>query len=313
MDDLDEVRAAMGYEQINLYGGSWGTRFALIYLRRHGEHVRTAILNAVAPTALIYGLQHAAGAQSSLDLLITECNLDNRCSTSFPDLESEFRIVLERLGRAPATVIIEHPDTGVSVSVSFERAAFAEVIRYLLNSVDSSRYLPHLIHQAYLGSYEPLAQSAVEKNHFYRNALKTGMLLSVVCPGDVARINPGDIARLTNDTFMGDRRVRDTMAVCEIWPQPRLPATHGDPVQSDVPVLLWSGTMDPSNPPMWGEEAARHLTNGLHLVVPGCHVISGACFEEIGTEFLAEASVDSLDTSCVSGIRLPPFYRPGGG
>lgn len=34
MDDLDDVRAALGYETINLYGGSYGTRAGLIYLRR---------------------------------------------------------------------------------------------------------------------------------------------------------------------------------------------------------------------------------------------------------------------------------------
>ena len=37
MDDLDEVRDALGYDRINIYGGSYGTRAALVYLRRHEE------------------------------------------------------------------------------------------------------------------------------------------------------------------------------------------------------------------------------------------------------------------------------------
>jgi pimeloyl-ACP methyl ester carboxylesterase len=47
-DDLDEVRAWLGYDKINLEGGSYGTRAAQVYLRRHGEHVRSALLVGVA-------------------------------------------------------------------------------------------------------------------------------------------------------------------------------------------------------------------------------------------------------------------------
>ena len=50
MDDLDEVRAALGYERINLFGGSYGTRAALVYLKRHPQSVRTVTLQGVAPT-----------------------------------------------------------------------------------------------------------------------------------------------------------------------------------------------------------------------------------------------------------------------
>ncbi len=49
MDDLDEVRAALGYERLNLFGGSYGTRASLVYLKRHPKHVRTVTLQGVAP------------------------------------------------------------------------------------------------------------------------------------------------------------------------------------------------------------------------------------------------------------------------
>ena len=40
MDDLDDVRAFLGYDKINVYGGSYGTRAALVYMRQHGDRVR---------------------------------------------------------------------------------------------------------------------------------------------------------------------------------------------------------------------------------------------------------------------------------
>src|SRR5262249_39117674 len=49
MEDLDEVLGKLGYAKVNLWGGSYGTRAALEYLRRHGDHVRTITLDGVAP------------------------------------------------------------------------------------------------------------------------------------------------------------------------------------------------------------------------------------------------------------------------
>jgi pimeloyl-ACP methyl ester carboxylesterase len=46
--DLDAVRAALGYDKINLWGGSYGTRAAQEYLRRHADHVRSVVLDGVA-------------------------------------------------------------------------------------------------------------------------------------------------------------------------------------------------------------------------------------------------------------------------
>jgi pimeloyl-ACP methyl ester carboxylesterase len=100
------------------------------------------------------------------------------------------------------------------------------------------------------------------------------------------------------------------MAVCEFWPRSDLPANYGDPVSADVPVLLLSGTLDPVTPPRWGEEAARNLPNSLHLVAPGTHGVGGGCITSIMQQFLAQGTVDGLDTSCVETMRLGAFDLP---
>ena len=73
MDDLDDVRAFLGYDKVNLYGGSYGTRAALVYLRQHPEHVRTVVLDGVAPTDMSLPLFAARDAQRSLDKLAGDC------------------------------------------------------------------------------------------------------------------------------------------------------------------------------------------------------------------------------------------------
>ena len=82
MDDLDEVRAHLGYDRINLYGGSYGTRAALVYLRRHGDRVRSVILDGVSPPDMRIPLFAARDAQRSLDKLLADCELDDQCRSA---------------------------------------------------------------------------------------------------------------------------------------------------------------------------------------------------------------------------------------
>lgn len=311
MDDIDEVRAAMGYASINLYAGSWGTRSALVYIRRHGDSVRSALLNAVAPPALVYPVYQPSDAQQALDLLFAECADDPDCSTAFPDLAGDFDNVLDRLDRGPAEVTIENWATGEPVTVELGRDAFTNAVRWLMTSLTATRWLPLLIHEAAEGSFETLTQAAVENEAFLRDRLKVGQLLSVVCAGDVPRIDRSKIPELTAGTFMGDAKVRQIVNVCRKWPKGKVPADFGEPVVSDVPVLMWSGTLDPANPPYWAEDAVAHLSRGRHIVVPAAHGVSGDCFDAIGRRFLQRASVEGLPVACTRHIEMPPFQTGG--
>ena len=203
VDDLDEVRAAMGYQQVNLFAGSWGTRTALVYLRRHGPSVRRAIFNGAVPLAMTYPLYHADGAQRALELVFDHCAADTDCATAYPDLEQEYQSVLELLEQGPVTVEIDHPEMpGVRVAVDLDRTAFAEVLRYLMNGANELVLVPYLLHLAFEGNFEPFAQLGVEVNAFFRDRLKTGLLLSVVCTEDVPRIDPSRIPGLTGGDLL---------------------------------------------------------------------------------------------------------------
>ena len=97
MDDLDEVRAALGYERVNIFGGSYGTRAALVYLKRHPKSVRTLTLQGVAPTNEYMPLAFAQSNERALTGIIGECAADEACNKAFPKLRAETKAVLERL------------------------------------------------------------------------------------------------------------------------------------------------------------------------------------------------------------------------
>jgi pimeloyl-ACP methyl ester carboxylesterase len=307
MDDLNDVRKALGYEKINLMGTSGGTRSILVYMRRHPETVRSGILIGVVPLAFRNPLYHPGGAQYAIDLLFKECLSDSACNDAFPNLEEEFWTVLERLEEGPAQVKIAHPVTEEVIEMRLSLHAFTEAIRSMMYSIRLSRRVPLYIHQAFLGNFKPITEIAVRLERRSQVGLSLGLLLCVTCSEDVVRIQAEEVLQETKGSYRGDERVRSQMAVCDIWPKTELPENYADPVEAGVPVLLFSGTMDPATPPRWGEEAARHLPNSLHVVVPGAHGVFGSCTDSIMREFLTRGSVNGIDTSCVKSMALPPF------
>ena len=71
--DLDAARAALGYERINLWGGSYGTRAALEYLRRHPSRVRSVVLDGVATPAMKVSLDIWPSRDIALSAVLEAC------------------------------------------------------------------------------------------------------------------------------------------------------------------------------------------------------------------------------------------------
>ena len=307
-DDYNEVRLALGYGKINVTGGSYGTRMALVYMRRHPETVRTAILNGIAPIAFKNPLFHAPGFHDAIRLLMAECANDPDCHAAYPNLEEEYETILAQLEQEPAVVNVKHPVTKKQVPIKLSREAFIEALRTVMYG--GNRQVPHLIHRAFEGDYVPFAQAGLMSEWSIRRFLALGMLLCVTCAEDLDRITEEEIVKITSGTDMGDGRVRRQKAVCEFWPRSEIPDNYGEPVSVDVPVLLISGILDPVTPPRFGEEVASHLPNSHHLIVPGAHVVGNRCLTNIQKQFLETGTVEGLDISCMETLKAGRFRIP---
>lgn len=310
IDDVDEIRAWLGYDKVNLSGGSYGTRAAQVYLQRHPESVRTVTLIAVAPLDEYLPLHHAYAGQRALDMLFAECAADAACHTAFPNLEQELAAVLERVDKG-VTVTVTNPVTRKRQQVRPTHGLVAEGMRFLLYG-NGGANLPLQIHQAFEGNLEPLVQMALERRLGIDEALAMGLLFSVTCAEDLPFIDDATAARETRGTFLGDYRIRQQKEVCKVWPRGEIPADLHTPLHSDVPVLLIAGERDPVTPPEFAERAARDLTNSRIVVVPrGSHGGAGECTDQMIRQFLDTASVQGLDTSCLQ--KLPPTQFATGG
>jgi pimeloyl-ACP methyl ester carboxylesterase len=311
MDDVDEVRARLGYERINLFGGSYGTRAAQVYMRRHTEHVRSAMLLGTAGMKQHLPLYHARDAQASMDGLLAACAADAACNQAFPRVRQELDAVIARLDRQPATASVVDARTGASVEVPITRHVFAENLRFSTYTPAIGMAAPLLIHRAHAGDFTPFARITLATEPWLREALAWGMHLSVTCSEDVPFF-PADIEPVVAGTYLGDYRARMQQRACALWPRGEIPAEFHEPVAVEVPTLLISGALDPVTPPRWAEEVQKHLPRSLHVVLPdGHHGFFGLanmdCMTGLMTRFVESGTVEALDTACTATMKRPKF------
>jgi pimeloyl-ACP methyl ester carboxylesterase len=312
IDDMDEVRAALGYERMNLFGGSYGTRAALTYLKRYPKHVRTAVLQGVAPSNSYMPSDFPPGNERALQGVLAECAADQACNAAFPKLKEETNSLLAQLVKGPVEVEVQKPNSNDRVKVKLSRDLAAEAIRYMLYNPVAAARVPLVIHLAAQGNFVPLTESALGYRKFLVGTGSNGMYLSVTCAEDLPWIKPGEGERMAENTFLGDYRLRQQREACALWPRASIAQDYSDPVRSDVPVLILTGEWDPVTPPANGEATAKTLKNSLHIVVPhGAHGLGGLenidCIIRITAEFVERGTTNGNDTACVKTIRRKGF------
>ncbi|MDP2320357.1 MAG: alpha/beta fold hydrolase [Acidobacteriota bacterium] len=310
MDDLDDVRAFLGYDQINIYGGSYGTRAGLVYLRQHGDHVRTAILDGVAPTNMRLPLFFPRDVQRALDLLLADCAGNAACNTTYPNLQARLHELMARLEKAPPTVAVVHPRTGERGDITMTARLLANVLAGTLYIPMASSLLPALIERAEQNDFQGLLALASIGDTGSPANMSVGMQLSVICAEDAPRITPADVAKESAGSLFGPYVMRLQQDACDFWPRGEVADTFSEPVTSAVPTLVMSGELDPVTPPVWGDEIAKHLSRSKHIVMPGTgHTAGGTgCGLRIIRAFLTKGDTDGLDTSCMANVKRPPFF-----
>lgn len=309
MADLDEVRAALGYERINLYGTSYGTRAAQVYMRDFPKRVRTVTMKGVLPQSVAAPSTHAADAERAWRALVTRCHADQACRAAYPNLDADFRSVIARLTKAPAVVEAESGDGRVKVTLT--RGLFGEAFRNTLYGPESAARAPAMIAALAQGDYSAIAQLAYQTRMLTSSKeVSAGFFLSVSCTEDVPFISFEKAARDAATTFGGDYRLRQQRQACQEWPRSDRPRGRGHPVTSTAPALLFSGDQDPVTPYAGAEEVAKHLVNGRHVLVSNNgHAFGslGQCGRQLIAEFIEAGSAARLDASCATRIPALPF------
>ena len=312
MADIDEIRAALGYQTINLWGGSYGTRAAMEYLRRYENRVRSVVLDGVAPPSLALPESFSRDATAVLDKMIAACAKERQCAKRNAELKLTLDELLTQLSKRPRSVSVPDPLTGLQRDITVNREMLLTSIFPALYVPEMVAMLPAALARAKQGDYVALLTMGGVLSDFAEQKLARGMQLSVVCTEDVPRVKRGQSPSQLQPPPFGLLFVDECSKACELWPKGVMPADFALPVKSAKPVLILSGGLDPVTPPAYGDEVMRNFSNSLHAVAPniGHGVSHHGCGPKLIKKFIETASLADLDAKCLERIPRPLFFEP---
>ena len=304
MDDLDEVRQVLGYDKINLIGGSYGTTAAQYYLRQHEEHVRSVVLISGSVGNVSIWEHQAANAQAVLDALFTRCESDSDCHSAYPNVRAEFTSLMERLNAKPVAIELGNDELTLTSDL------FAAKVEDMLRDSQRAAGLPRLIHKAYAEN-DWMAWGTAS----YGDWGHTIMSYSIQCNEAWAAFSPEETARLGQGSFLlgwNLFRANKYSLLCKYLPPGINPERASQQPASQVPVLLFNGELDPLDPPANAALAKDIWPNSLSLILPGQgHSISdqltAGCMMQITRQFIRTGSTANLNTGCIQDIHAPIF------
>lgn len=307
MDDLDDVRRWLGYNKIDIWALSYGTRAAQVYARQHPEAVGHMALTGVIGTYHKMPFYHSVNAQASLDLLLGECDRDPSCHQAFPNLQREVPQLFASLRREPARVSY----SGVIYTIHPE--IFAEQVRKWLYTRDTSQQIPFVLHSAATGHFQPFLRRVLGKRlSDVPDLIADGMYLSVTCAEDVPFIDVDEAARQDSKTIFGNYRVGQQKRACSEWRRGTISKHYRDPVVSSLPTMFITGSFDPVTSPKWADELARGFTSHLMITVPEqghgpIGLTNIDCEDDLMIRFMSDLPITDSDKACLAAMKPPPF------
>ncbi|MDP4599307.1 MAG: alpha/beta hydrolase [Pseudomonadales bacterium] len=318
VQDLEAVRQALGYTQINLFGISYGTRVALVYLREFPQRVRALLLDGVAPPDISIVAEFVQTGDAALDRLFADCQAVAACAQAFPDLAPHFGATLQRLVAAPQLWPMRHPGTGVLTDSWVDAQLVTGIVRQVLYQRTLSTLLPLALEQAWGGDYQTLLTLGYQFSAG-ADSISLGMMASVFCAEDMAQAvllgGADGGAGTAPGKYFSPSMTAQMAEICQFWPAALPPVGAFAAVSSAAPVLLISGELDPVTPPAFAERALSTLTNARHVVVAGVghNAAFSGCVPRLLSEFIEDLAPQALDLACLENIQRPPFFTSNAG
>lgn len=309
--DLDRVRSALGYEQIDLYGSSYGTRVAELYMRRHPQSTHAVILDGVTYPEQAIGPDTPSDGEQSLTLIVARCRKSAECTSEYPRLQTELDGLRHRFGPETETLALNDPSSGLPLEIKFGRNMLNAALRFLSYNAAEASLLPTLIHQGAQGNFAPLAAQTIMMSRQIGDQLASGMQNSVICTEDQPLFATSftDRRRIAQ-TYQGTDQLDALAEICKVWPRGPMDADLHQALNSEVPTLLLSGEADPVTPPEDAVRAARGIKHHRLLVLDGegHGQAATSCIPKLMAAFLDSADPEGLDATCLEQHRAAPFF-----
>lgn len=317
--DVDIVRQALGYDQLNLRGGSYGTQVALLAAQMSPGTTRSVTLSSPVDPRENWLEGTPAGFARALDRVSAICAADPACHGAVGDLDAAIASTVDRLANQPEEVTVQ-PPAGEEVTTTYTPSRFLTGLFVLFYQTELTNMLPAFVDHAADGDLEPLARLVATLEHQLEGMVATGMQMSMICSGEGALATPeaalADVdSPLVRQHWYPAALIGEPIgAACQRWDVEHTYDPADTTLDNDVPTLIVTGGLDHVTPPRLGHQ--------LHTALPTSHLIEvagaahqpletlslpGPCGQQILDDFLADPT-SQPDASCADPF--DPQMRP---
>jgi pimeloyl-ACP methyl ester carboxylesterase len=312
--DVNDIRIALAYGAIDVWGLSYGTRLALEVARDFPGAVHSLVLDSAKPPQVNQLVDQAANAERAFRVLFDGCSANPACSAVYPDLEPHFYALVAQLNATPATYFAQNPRTGVVYNVVLTGDGLVRTLNEALVQAFLIPLVPFVIESVRSGDFTLMSQATSLLS--FDDSHSTGMFYSVSCADDASRTSLQQVLAARRNvrpeiahSLYEDSRLR----ICAGWGASQTLPAAAAPVVSDVPTLILAGEYDPLTPPSYATVAGRTLRSSRSFVFPAVgHNAQRAspCAHSMMMDFLADST--GPDASCIAGMGPPVWFIPGG-
>jgi len=310
--DVPLIARALGYDEYNFYGVSYGTLLGLHLMRNHPEGLRSVILDSVVAPDVNFIAELPESEDRIYAEVFAACAADPVCNEQYPNLEERFYALLADYKTNPRTLTLTDPETGERYDAQLDDQGLRSLVYQLLYVARMPAVLPKVI--ADLEAGDTRYVEAMWPLFVFDQLVAEGMYYSVICAED-ADIDPNAAPLETLRPELAETARDDLQTYidsCALWPVETLDPSIDDPVVSDIPTLLLSGGFDPVTPAPFAEAAAAGLSRAYVLVDPAAShgvAFQSECPNQIIQAFLDDPTTPP-DSSCLAEQRLPAVVPP---
>jgi len=316
--DVNAISSALGYDEVNLYGGSYGSLLAQATMRDHPEGIRSVAINSVLPLETSFFVEASATTANAVLSLLDACAADEACNSAYPDLQDVLFDTIDQLNEEPVPITVTNRLDGQSYDAILSGDAVLGNLVTFLYITQIAPVLPQAIYDVYNGDYDLMTQLSSTRL-LLLDLTTRGMTYSVFCTDDLIGRTPED---LLNVRAALPRQLAGSadpelvveygiFGICENWPVEEADPWVKEPLVSDIPTLILEGEFDPVTPPEYGELVAGYLSNSYFFEFPGLghDVLANECARSIAGDFFDDPT-QAPDAACVAEMPRVVFDLP---
>lgn len=322
--DVHAFRLALGIDNWNVWGISYGTILGQAYINEDPEGIRAIVLDSIVPIntrddALYW--QVVKWYDRDLQKLDELCQAHAACATQYPDLGERIRRATKTVFDNPIVVDVKDTELYPSGQTRF----FQDIVAFLpfIFLYEQTNYpgLPGMIYawaDAVERRDETLFKALAEAGGGDFGDSSQGMYDAIFCLDGYreAQISSGAADReafpiLGSVLGTAEYDQKFAQRCRDIGMSPRDSREYG-PISTDIPALIVAGDMDPITPPPLAKAILPGFSDATYVEFPYAGhgpLRSVECGGDLLNKFYDDPNAEP-DLSCLDEMEAPEFFVP---